>query len=492
MPDYLLMVVLVIGYFFSWVAYFDHCDLVIGYFSWRLFNMDRASILIVEDEDSQRSLLSGLLRKEGYTIGEAGTGADALEVFKKDVFELVLLDYKLPDTDGLTLLKKFKEINPEVEVIMVTAFGSIENAVGALKAGATEYLTKPIDLDDLLFKIKKTEEKTYLVRENRVLKETLKDRFKSEDFVYQSEKMHEVASLIVRIASTDSTCIINGESGVGKEVVVDLLHSLSDRKDNPLIKVNCAAIPETLLESELFGYEKGAFTGAYQRKIGKFEVANKGTIFLDEIGDIPLVLQSKLLRVLQEREIERLGGLHTVKVDVRIVTATNKNLDEEVKKGTFREDLYYRLNVVNIRVPPLRERKEDILLLIDFFLKKYNARHKKNVKGVTREVRDMLMKYDYPGNVRELENITERAVVLTRGDYISKEDLPAFSGETKDLLEKNMKETVETIERNMILDALISSEWVQTKAASILGLSERMLRYKIKKYKIVKTTQNDT
>ena len=454
--------------------------------------MDRASILIVEDEDSQRSLLSGLLRKEGYTIGEAGTGADALEVFKKDVFELVLLDYKLPDTDGLTLLKKFKEINPEVEVIMVTAFGSIENAVGALKAGATEYLTKPIDLDDLLFKIKKTEEKTYLVRENRVLKETLKDRFKSEDFVYQSEKMHEVASLIVRIAKTDSTCIINGESGVGKEVVVDLLHSLSDRKDNPLIKVNCAAIPETLLESELFGYEKGAFTGAYQRKIGKFEVANKGTIFLDEIGDIPLVLQSKLLRVLQEREIERLGGLHPVKVDVRIVTATNKNLDEEVKKGAFREDLYYRLNVVNIRVPPLRERKEDILLLIDFFLKKYNARHKKNVKGVTREVRDMLMKYDYPGNVRELENITERAVVLTRGDYISKEDLPAFSGETKDLLEKNMKETVETIERNMILDALISSEWVQTKAASILGLSERMLRYKIKKYKIVKTTQNDT
>jgi DNA-binding NtrC family response regulator len=453
--------------------------------------MDRASILIVEDEDSQRSLLSGLLKKEGYTVGEAGTGADALEVFKRDVFELVLLDYKLPDTDGLTLLKKFKEINPEVEVIMVTAFGSIENAVGALKAGATEYLTKPVDLDDLLFKIKKTEEKTYLVRENRVLKETLKDRFKSENFVYQSEKMHEVASLIVRIAGTDSTCIINGESGVGKEVVVDLLHSLSDRKDNPLIKVNCAAIPETLLESELFGYEKGAFTGAYQRKIGKFEVANKGTIFLDEIGDIPLVLQSKLLRVLQEREIERLGGIHTVKVDVRIITATNKNLEEEVKKGTFREDLYYRLNVVNIRVPPLRERKEDVLLLIDFFLKKYNAKHKKNVKGITREVRDMLMKYDYPGNVRELENIIERAVVLTRGDYISKEDLPAFSGQTKDLLEKNMKETVEIIERNMILDALISSEWVQTKAASILGLSERMLRYKIKKYKIAKTGQSD-
>jgi len=368
--------------------------------------MDRASILIIEDEESQRSLLSGLLRKEGYTVGEAGNGADALELFKNEVFELVLLDYKLPDTDGLTLLKKIKEINPEVEVIMVTAFGSIENAVGALKAGASEYLTKPVDLDDLLFKIKKSEEKTYLVRENRVLKETLKDKFKSEDFVYQSEKMHEVASLIVRIARTDSTCIISGESCVGKEVVVNLLHSLSERKNYPLIKVNCAAIPETLLESELFGYEKGAFTGAAQRKIGKFEVANKGTIFLDEIGDIPLVLQSKLLRAIQEREIERLGGLHPIKVDVRIVAATNKNLDEEVKKGVFREDLYYRLNVVNIFIPPLRERKEDVPLLIDFFLKKYNAKHKKNVKGVTREARDMLMKYDYPGNVRELENIT--------------------------------------------------------------------------------------
>jgi two-component system NtrC family response regulator len=373
---------------------------------------------------------------------------------------------------------------------MVTAFGSIENAVGALKTGASEYLTKPIDLDDLLFKIKKSEEKTYLVRENRVLKETLKDKFKSEDFVYQSEKMHEVASLIVRIAMTDSTCIISGESGVGKEVIVNLLHSLSERKNYPLIKVNCAAIPETLLESELFGYEKGAFTGAAQRKIGKFEVANKGTIFLDEVGDIPLVLQSKLLRALQEREIERLGGLHPVKVDVRIVAATNKNLDEEVKKGIFREDLYYRLNVVNIPIPPLRERKEDIPLLIDFFLKKYNAKHKKNVKGVTREARDMLMKYDYPGNVRELENITERAVVLTRGDYISKEDLPVFSGETKAFLEKNMKDTVETIEKNMIQEALMSSDWVQTKAASILGLSERMLRYKIKKYNITKIGQN--
>ena len=448
--------------------------------------MERAAILIVEDEDTQRTLLGGLLKKEGYTVGEAATGKEALDFFRKDVFEIVLLDYKLPDTNGLDLLKQFKEINPDVEVIMVTAFGSIENAVGALKAGASEYLTKPVDLDDLLFKIKKTEEKTYLVRENMVLKETLKDRFKTENFVYQSERMNEVASLIVRIAGTDSTCIIGGESGVGKEVVVDLIHSLSERKDYPLVKVNCAAIPETLLESELFGYEKGAFTGAYQRKIGKFELANKGTIFLDEIGDIPLVLQSKLLRVLQERQIERLGGLHPINVDVRIIAATNKVLEEEVRKGTFREDLYYRLNVVNIPVPPLRERKEDIPLLINHFIKKFNTRHKKQVKGVTREAHDILMKYDYPGNVRELENMLERAIVLTRGEYASKADLPIFSGETMSMLEKNMRQTVETVERTMIFDALAGAGWVQTKAAEALGLSERMLRYKIKKYRIEK------
>ena len=242
-----------------------------------------------------------------------------------------------------------------------------------------------------------------------VLKEALKDRMKSENIVYASEKMHEIVSLIVRVAKTDSTCMVQGESGVGKEIVANLIHELSERKNQALVKVNCSAIPETLLESELFGYERGAFTGAYQKKIGKFEVANKGTIFLDEIGDVPLSLQPKLLRVLQEREIERLGGLHPIKVDVRIVAATNKNLEEEVKQGRFREDLFYRLNIVQIEIPPLRERKEDIPLLLDFFLKKFNERHKKTMKGFAREARDALIKHDYPGNVRELENIVERA-----------------------------------------------------------------------------------
>jgi DNA-binding NtrC family response regulator len=446
--------------------------------------MERASILIVEDEDAQRSLLSGLLKKESYSVEEAGDGKTAIEKFKAKTLDIALLDYKLPDTDGLSLLRQFKEINPEVEIVMITAFGSIENAVEALKAGATEYLTKPIDLDDLLFKLKKIDDKRYLIRENMVLKETLRDRLKAEEFIYASEKMHNVASLIVRIAKTDSTCLIRGESGVGKEVVVNLIHELSERKDQPLVKVNCAAIPETLLESELFGYEKGAFTGAYQRKAGKFELANKGTIFLDEIGDIPVLLQSKLLRVIQGREIERLGGLHPVKIDVRIITATNKNIEEETKRGAFREDLFYRLNVVTIEIPSLRERKEDIPLLLDFFLKRFNDRHKKGLKGFTKEARDLLIKYDYPGNVRELENVVERAVVLTRGEYISKEDLPSLSEGEGPLVDGHIKDVVESMEKKMIMEALVKSDWVQTRAASIIGISERMLRYKIKKYNI--------
>lgn len=448
--------------------------------------MNRANILIVEDEDIQRTLLGGLLKKEGYEVKEAADGKTAVGKFKEEVLDIVLLDYKLPDTDGLSLIKEFREINPEVEIIMITAFGSIENAVSALKAGATEYLTKPVDLDDLFFKLKKIEDKRYLVHENMVLKETLKDRLKAEDFIYSSEKMHNVVSLIVRIAKTDSTCLIQGESGAGKEVIVNLIHGLSDRMDCPLVKVNCAAIPETLLESELFGYEKGAFTGAYQRKAGKFELANKGTIFLDEIGDIPVMLQSKLLRVIQEREFERLGGLHPTRIDVRIITATNRNLSEEVKKGAFREDLFYRLNVVTVDIPPLRERKEDIPPLFDFFLKKYNNRHKKNIKGFTKEARDLLIKYDYPGNIRELENIIERAVVLTRGEYISKEDLPHLIEGEQVVTEGTIKEVVGATEKKIIMEALIKADWVQTKAAAIIGISERMLRYKIRKYNIAK------
>jgi len=446
--------------------------------------MEHTNILIVEDEDVQRLLLEDLLGKEGFNATGAGNGADALLVFKERPIDIVLLDFKLPDTDGLTLLKQFKGMNPEAEIIMITAYGSIENAVDALKSGASEYLTKPIDLEDLLFRIKKIEEKRYLVHENKILKEVLQGRLKTANFIYTSDKMNEVVSLIVRIAKTDSTCVIEGESGVGKELVVDLIHELSERKDQPLVKVNCAAIPDNLLESELFGYEKGAFTGAFQRKVGKFELANKGTLFLDEIGDMPLLLQSKLLRVIQAREVERLGGLHPIGIDVRIITATNRKLEEEVKKGTFRDDLYYRLNVVTIRVPSLQERREDIPVFMDFFLKRYNDRHRKTVKGFTNEARDVLIKNDYPGNVRQLENIIERAVVLTRGEYISKEDLPFLSAADQAPAGGGIKDMVESMEKKMILEALVKADWVQTKAASAIGISERMLRYKIKKYGI--------
>jgi two-component system NtrC family response regulator len=448
--------------------------------------MEKMGILIVEDEETQRGLLEGLLKKEGYAAVGAGDGESALRLVRERTFEIVLLDYKLPGMDGLSVLKKLKELNPEIQVIMITAFGSIENAVTALKEGAFEYLTKPIDLDDLLFKIKKVEERLHLIHENLVLKEALKDKMKSENIVYASEKMHEIVSLIVRVAKTDSTCMVEGESGVGKEIVANLIHELSERKGQPLVKVNCSAIPDTLLESELFGYERGAFTGAYQRKIGKFEVANKGTVFLDEIGDVPLSLQPKLLRVLQEREIERLGGLHPVKVDVRIVAATNKNLEEEVKQGRFREDLFYRLNIVRIEIPPLRERKEDIPLLLDFFLKRFNERHKKQLKGFSREARDVLIKHDYPGNVRELENIVERAVVLSRGEYITREDLSIFGPAEALPADGSMKQVVESMEKRMITEALVTANWVQTRAAEAIGISERMLRYKMKKLGIAR------
>jgi len=446
--------------------------------------MEHVNILVVEDEDVQRTLLEDLLRKEGFGVAGAGNGADALRLFKERPIDIVLLDFKLPDTDGLSLLKQFKGINPETEIIMVTAYGSIENAVDALKTGASEYLTKPIDLEDLLFRIKKIEEKRHLIHENKILKEVLQGRLKTINFIYTSDKMNEVVSLVARIAKTDSTCIIQGESGVGKELVVDLIHELSERKDQPLVKVNCAAIPDNLLESELFGYEKGAFTGAFQRKVGKFELANKGTLFLDEIGDMPLLLQSKLLRVIQAREVERLGGLHPTKIDVRIIAATNMNLEEEVKKGAFREDLYYRLNVVTIRIPPLQERREDIPVFMDFFLKRYNDRHRKEIKGFTNEARDILIKSDYPGNVRQLENIIERAVVLTRNEYISKEDLPLSYAADETAATGGIKDMVDSMEKKMILDALAKADGVQTKAAAIIGISERMLRYKIKKYNI--------
>lgn len=441
------------------------------------------NILIVEDERLQREVLSELLRKEGFKVFEASSAKEAESKIKSESIDVCLLDLRLPDKDGLALLPEIKSVNPEMDVIIITAFGSIESAVTALKSGAHDYLLKPISFEDLLLRLKRIEEKRNLISENLILKEALKDSLKEEGLIYTSEKMREIVSLISRVSKTDSTVIVEGESGVGKEIVVKLIHKMSERANYPLIKVNCASIPETLLESELFGYEKGAFTGAYQKKPGKFELADRGTLFLDEIGEMPLSIQPKLLRVIQEKEFERLGGVKPVKVDVRIIAATNRNLEEMVKKGLFREDLYYRLNVVRIFIPPLRERKEDIPVLIDHFIEKYSKKHGKNIKGISKEARDSLLRYDYPGNVRELENIIERACILSRGEIITSEDIFGFKSKEKEESGK-LKYKVESLEKALILDALRNCEWIQTRAAEELGISERMLRYKMKKYGI--------
>ena len=330
----------------------------------------------------------------------------------------------MPNMSGLDLLQAVRAINPETPVILMTAFGSIEAAVSAIQGGATDYLTKPLNLDELLYRIRQVSDRYRIINENRELREALRERHRIEGIIGESGPMLEVLSLVRRVAPSEATVLIRGESGTGKELIAKAIHFASPRAAGPLVKVNCAALPETLLESELFGHEKGAFTGAVTSRQGRFELANGGTIFLDEIGDLPLHLQAKLLRVLQEREYEKVGSSRPVKVNVRILAASHRPLEALIKAGQLREDLYYRLNVVTILIPPLRERRSDLSLLIDHFLRRFAEKNGKTIRGLTHEARDILLRYDYPGNVRELENIIERAVVLTRDDVIGSGDLP--------------------------------------------------------------------
>jgi two-component system NtrC family response regulator len=445
---------------------------------------DPFRILVVDDEPAQRELVGGFLRKHGFDVVEAGGGSEAVARFKQEAFDLVLTDQRMPDLSGLEVLEAVRSTSPETAVVIMTAYGTIGTAVSAVKAGAADYLTKPLNLDDLLHRVHRVRERQRLVAENRELREALAERHRVEGIIGDSGRMQEVLSLVRRVAPSDATVLIRGESGTGKELIARALHYASPRAAGPLVKVNCAALAESLLEAELFGHEKGAFTGAVASRKGRFELADGGSIFLDEIGDLPPHLQVKLLRVLQEREFERVGSSRPIKVDVRLLAATHRNLEALVREGRFREDLYYRINVVTIVLPPLRERREDLPPLIEHFLRAFAGKNGKTVRGLTREAREALLRYDYPGNIRELENLMERAVVLTRDDVIGVEDLPLTletpapgAGEGAGLIA-----AVEGLERRMIRDALAKADGTQTRAAELLGISERVLRYKLKKY----------
>ncbi len=457
--------------------------------------MKRESILIVEDEKLQREIIEEFLQKKGFQTFSSSTIEKAKELLKTQEINLVLLDWRLPDGDGLEFLTYIKENFPLIPVIMITAFASIEHAVTSMKKGAYHYLSKPINLEELLLIIERALNEYKLTKEVFLLKERLKylsrDEWKTpEGIIAESPAMKKILALVNKIAQTEAPVLITGESGTGKEVIAKLIHQVSPRSDGPFIKINCAAIPETLLEAELFGYEKGAFTGATQTKPGLFELAEGGSLFLDEIGEMPMSLQAKLLRVLQDQTFRRLGGLKELKVNFRLITATNRNLEEMIEKGLFREDLYWRLNVINLHIPPLRERKEDILPLTNFFIEKFNRKYGKSIQGVSQEALSALYQHSFPGNVRELENRIERGIILAENEILTKEDLGFTEGASKkeNLLDKLMtlplEEAVETLEKIRIKEALEKAKGVKVRAAQLLGITERMLRYKLEKYQL--------
>ena len=450
--------------------------------------MTKYSILIVDDEENVRKLLQKIFLKENYITHIASNAEEALLIIDKYQVDIVISDIKMPGISGIELLNKIREIDTSIQVIMITAFATIETAIDALKMGAKDYITKPFNLEDVLLSVKKiihNMDGTDIIdshSKNNV--DNINNSLSSD-----SSSMRKIIDVIANVADTKSTVMINGETGTGKELAAHSLHYLSSRKDKPFIKVNCAAIPDSLLDSELFGYDKGAFTGATIKKPGRFELANGGSIFLDEIGDVSPAVQVKLLRVLQEREIQHLGGTKTIKIDVRIIAATNRNLEELVKKEIFREDLYYRLNVVPINMPPLRDRKEDILMLAYIFLTKASVISGKEKKQITEEALKYLINYNWPGNIRELENIIERCVVVNSKVLITVEDLPShitnYNHESS--IEKqcdSLDSVIDTAEKTVLIKALKHCNGNRTKASELLGISRRSLHRKIIKYSI--------
>jgi DNA-binding NtrC family response regulator len=447
--------------------------------------MRDARVLVVDDEESQRTVLAGFLRKRGYDVVIAASADDALAAAATHHVDVVVTDVRMPGLSGVDLLDELRRRNPEVPVVLITAFGTVATAVDAMKRGAADYLTKPIDLGELELVLGRTLERRALESENRELRQALATRHRLHGLETSNARMAEAINTAARAAASRATVLIRGESGTGKELLARAIHLASPRASRPFVAVNVAALPESLVESELFGHERGAFTGADREHRGRFEQADTGTLLLDEIGDLPRGTQVKLLRVLQEQRVSRLGGTRPIAVDVRVLAATNRDLEALVREGAFREDLYYRLNVVMVTLPPLRERREDIPMLVEHLLDRLASESPSGRRQISKEALDRLMQYDYPGNVRELENILHRAVVLARGALLTTADLPpsvADPGANADETARTFVERVTAFERQLIADALERSGGVQTRAARLLGMSERHLRYKLQKY----------
>ncbi len=446
-------------------------------------------MLIVDDELGTRESLRMILKND-YKVTLAKDAEEAFLKIEEHSPDAILLDIILPDIDGLRVLERIKQKDPDSIVIMITATKTVRTAVEAMKLGAYDYITKPFDVDELRLTLSRALSAKALKEENKRLRIELDKSFSFENIIGKSKAMKEIFKIVQQVADTRSTVLIMGESGTGKELISRAIHYHSNRKNYPFVTINCAAIPETLIESELFGHERGAFTNAIEKKLGRFELAHQGTLFLDEIGELSLTTQAKILRFLEEKEFTRVGGSKTIKVDVRLITATNRELTQLIKKGQFREDLFYRINVVPITLPPLRERKEDIPLLVDHFIKKFNEENNKNVRGVSKEALELMMNYDWPGNVRELENLIERSIALTSNEYIQPIELPSsFTqvSKTNDLKESiltgklSFLKAEEEFEKEVILDALKRSNYVQSHAAELLGVSRRILKYKMDK-----------
>jgi len=447
----------------------------------------RGTVVVADDEESARISLGQILREDGYQVSLAADGEEALRLVAAEQPDVLLTDLKMPGMDGQELLSRVRQGYPEVAVVIMTAHGTIRSAVEALRQGAEDYLTKPVDVEEVEYLLDQVLKRRKLISETRLLRERLDEKYRFENIIGHSPEMLEVFRLVEQVAPTQASVLITGESGTGKELIAQAIHQRSQRREAPFIKVSCAALPETLLESELFGHERGSFTGALARRAGRFEIAAGGTVFLDEVGDIPLGMQVKLLRFLQDHQFERVGGNQTLTVDVRVITATHRDLQAFIKEGKFREDLYYRLNVIEIPLPPLRSKLQDIPLLTDFFLKKYSAANGKEIKAVSDEVLSALMAYAWPGNVRELEHALERAVILSRGDELDLSLFPTLprTAQPSRMAKKPVSPgaTMEEIEREAILRTLESVGGSTSRAAAVLKISPRTIQYKLKEYR---------